>query len=174
MQKSAKFTTRDVAYIAMYLALFFVLDWLSNVLPFFKMPNGGTLGLGTIALLLASYQLGWQKGLLTAVLSILIQFVTGAMYLLGFVQFLLDYFIAFAVYGLACLFPNWKWFYSGVLATNLVRFISSTISGVVFYGVTWWGSIVYQASYMIPTTILGLVLVPLLVKAIGKKRFPFA
>lgn len=100
------------------------------------MPQGGTLGLGTIALLLASYHLGWQLGLITAMLSVLIQFVTGQMYILGFTQFLLDYFIAFSVYGIACLFPNWKYFYSGVLITNLIRFLSSTISGVVFYGVT--------------------------------------
>lgn len=169
--KSGRFTTRDVAYIGMYLALFIVLDYISNIVPLFKMPNGGTLGLGTIALLLASYQLGWQKGLLTAMLSVLLQFVTGQMYILGFVQFSLDYFIAFSIYGIACLFPNWKWFYSGVLFTNLVRFISSTISGVVFYGVTWWGSVVYQASYMIPTTILGLVLVPLIVKGMGPRFF---
>ncbi len=169
--KSGRFTTWDVAYIGMYLALFFVLDYISNIVPLFKMPNGGTLGLGTIALLLASYQLGWQKGLITAILSVLLQFITGQMYILGFVQFLLDYFIAFSVYGLACLFPNWKWFYSGVLITNLIRFISSTISGVVFYEVTWWGSVVYQASYMIPTTILGLVLIPLIIKGLGPRLF---
>lgn len=169
VRKDSKFTTRSIAYMAMYLALFFVLDYLSNTLPLFRMPQGGTLGLGTIALLLASYHLGWQLGLITAMLSVLIQFVTGQMYILGFTQFLLDYFIAFSVYGIACLFPNWKYFYSGVLITNLIRFLSSTISGVVFYGVTWWGSIVYQSSYMIPTLIVDLILVPLLVRALSKR-----
>ena len=166
-----KLTTKDVAYVAMYLALFYVLDFLSNSLPLFRMPNGGTLGLGTIALLLASYQLGWKLGLMTSLLSILLQFMTGQMYLLGFTQFLLDYFFAFGAYGLACLFPNYKYFYSGVLITNLIRFISSTISGGVFYGVDLWGSIVYQATYLIPTTIVGLILVPLLIKAMGPRFF---
>lgn len=168
--RSSKFqlTTRDITFMAMYLALFVILDYLANILPFFKMPQGGTLGLGTIPLLLASYQLGWKKGTIVSVLSVLMQFITGQMYLLGFVQFLLDYLIAFGVYGLACCFPNWKWFYSGVLAVNFVRFISSTISGVVFYETTWWASMVYQASYMIPTTILGLVFTPLLMHVFGK------
>ena len=91
------------------------------------------------------------------------------MYLLGFTQFLLDYFIAFSVYGLACLFPNYKYFYSGVLITNVIRFISSTISGVVFYKTTWMGSIIYQAWYMVPTTIIGLILVPLLMKSLAPR-----
>lgn len=171
---NAKLTTKDVAYVAMYLALFYVLDFLSNALPIFKMPNGGTLGLGTIALLMASYQLGWKLGTLTSILSIVVQFLTGQMYILGFSQFMLDYFFAFAAYGLACLFPNYKYFYSGVLITNIIRFISSTISGIVFYGLNLWGSMAYQAAYMIPTTILGLVLIPLLIKAMGPRFFKTA
>lgn len=169
--KKSGFSVRDIAYVAMYLALFFVLDWLSNALPLFRMPQGGTLGLGTVALLMASYQLGWKLGLLTSMLSVLLQFVTGQMYLLGFVQFLLDYFIAFSVYGIACLFPNYKWFYSGVLITNLIRFISSTLSGVFFYEVTLAGSLAYQASYMVPTLILDLIMIPLLVRALGPRFF---
>lgn len=160
---------RELVLMAFYLALFVVLDFLSNSLPIFQMPNGGTLGLGTIALLLASYQLGWKKGLMVSVLSVLMQFVTGRMYILGFTQFFLDYLIAFGIYGIACLFPNWGWFYSGVLVTNLIRFLSSTLSGVLFYQVTWWGSVLYQASYMVPTLILGLVLIPLMVKSLRIK-----
>lgn len=163
VSKRKTITTRDVAYVGMYLALFYVLDVLSNVIPLFKMPNGGTLGLGTIALLLASYKLGWKLGLLTGALSVLVQFVAGQMYLLGFVQFLLDYLIAFSAYGLACLFPNWKWFYSGILVTSGIRFLSSLISGVIFYGLNWSGSALYQATYMIPTIVLDMVLVPILV-----------
>lgn len=169
-----KFTTKDVAYMAMYLAMFFVLDWLANTLPLFKMPNGGTLGLGTLALLLASYQLGWQKGLLTAAMSVVLQFATGQMYILGFVQFLLDYLFAFSVYGIACLFPNISVFYSGVLITNAVRFVCSTLSGMWFYGLPLGPSMVYQAAYMVPTLILDLILVPLLVKSIGSRIFKYA
>ena len=131
------------------------------------------MGLGTIALLLASYKLGWKLGLLTATLSVLVQFVAGQMYLLGFVQFLLDYFIGFSAYGLSCLFPNWKWFYSGILVTSAIRFMASLISGVVFYGLNWSGSAVYQATYIIPTMVLDMILVPILIHhlpRLGKVR----
>lgn len=172
---ASKITIQDITYVAMYLALFFVLDWLSNTLPLFRMPQGGTLGLGTVALLMASYQLGWRLGLLTSVLSILLQFVTGQMYLIGFIQFLLDYFFAFSVYGLACLFPNFRFgskvnlFYSGVLITNVIRFFSSTASGVFFYETPFVASMAYQATYMVPTLILDLIMVPLLVAALGRR-----
>lgn len=169
-----KITVKEVVLMAFYVALFTVLDFLANSLPLFRMPQGGTLGLGTVSLLMASYHLGWKKGTVVALLSVLMQFVTGTMYILGLVQFCLDYLIAFGIYGIACIFPNWKWFYSGVLITNAIRFLSSTISGVVFYETTWWGSVLYQSSYMIPTTVLGLVLVPLLMKALAprmKKSF---
>lgn len=166
-----KMSVQELVMMAFYLALFTVLDYLANMLPVFKMPNGGTLGLGTVALLMASYQLGWKKGTIVSMLSILMQFVTGQMYLLGFVQFLLDYFFAFSVYGLACLFPNYGWFYSGILVTNVIRFFSSTLSGVLFYETPFVPSMIYQAGYMVPTLILDLIMVPLLVKAL-EKRMP--
>ena len=116
-------------------------------------PNGGSLGVSVIPLLMASYHLGWQKGTVVAVLSILLQYVTGPMYTPDLVGFLLDYFFAFSVYGLASLFPNYKWFYSGVLVTNLVRLICSTLSGILVWETAPWASLVYNATYMIPTAI---------------------
>ncbi len=157
---------RELVLMAFYIALFMVLDVLANAIPFFQMPNGGSWGLSTIPLLLASYQFGWKKGTFLCLIAVLLMFVTGAMYTPDFAGFLLDYLIAFGVYGLASLFPNIGWFYSGVLITNALRFVSSTLSGVWVWGVDWWGSIVYQASYMIPTTVLGLVFVPLLFRAL--------
>lgn len=93
-------------------------------------------------------------------------FVTGPMYTPDLMGFLLDYLLAFGAYGLASLFPNFGWFYSGVLITNALRFLFSTLSGVYVWGVDWIGSIAYQASYMIPTLILGMVLVPILMKSL--------
>ena len=46
----------------------------------------------------------------------------------------MDYLIAFSVYGLASLFPNYKYFYSGILITNFLRFASHTIGGVIVWG----------------------------------------
>ena len=161
-----KWTTKDLVYMALYAALFIVLDVAVNTLGILQMPNGGSLGVSVIPLLMASYHLGWQKGTVVAVLSILLQYVTGPMYTPDLIGFLLDYFFAFSVYGLASLFPNYKWFYSGVLITNLVRLIFSTLSGILVWETAPWASLVYNATYMIPTTILCLVLLPLVMPRI--------
>ena len=161
-----KWTTKDLVYMALYAALFIVLDVAVNTLGILQMPNGGSLGVSVIPLLMASYHLGWQKGTVVAVLSILLQYVTGPMYTPDLVGFLLDYFFAFSVYGLASLFPNYKWFYSGVLVTNLVRLVSSTLSGILVWETAPWASLVYNATYMIPTAILCLVLLPLVMPRI--------
>ena len=161
-----KWTTKDLVYMALYAALFIVLDVAVNTLGILQMPNGGSLGVSVIPLLMASYHLGWQKGTVVAVLSILLQYVTGPMYTPDLVGFLLDYFFAFSVYGLASLFPNYKWFYPGVLVTNLVRLLCSTLSGILVWETAPWASLVYNATYMIPTAILCLVLLPLVMPRI--------
>jgi thiamine transporter len=164
MKKSIE--TKDLVLMAFYVALFMVLDTFVNTLPILQMPNGGSLGLSTIALLIASYHLGWKKGLFVAVVSVFAQFVTGPMYTPNLLGFLLDYLIAFSAYGLASCFPNFGFFYTGVLITNLIRLLSSVISGVVVWSTPWWGSLTYNATYMLPTIILTMVAVPLLYKSI--------
>ncbi len=157
---------KTLVYMAFYIALFYVLDLFVNTLPMFQMPRGGSLGVSVIALLMASYHLGWKKGVVVSVASVFLQFMTGPMYTPDLLGFTLDYLIAFSVYGFASLFKNYGFFYTGIFVTNFVRFISSTISGVVVWEVPLWGSIVYQLSYMVPTLILTLVLVPLLHKSL--------
>jgi thiamine transporter len=49
----------------------------------------------------------------------------------------------------------------GVVVTNLIRFASHTIAGVLFYEVTWWGSLAYNGWYMIPTMVVALIVVAL-------------
>jgi len=114
-----------------------------------------------IPLLLASYHLGWKKGIAVGLLSIPLQYMTGQIWFLDFGQFTLDYIIAFGIYGIASLFPNYKMFFSGVLITNGIRFISSTLSGMWYFGLPLWESGAYNATYMVPTTLACLVLVPL-------------
>ncbi len=162
----------DLVYMAMYLALFMVFDWLSNQIGFFKMPQGGTLGLGVIPLIIASYHLGWKKGVVVAVLSVLLQFMTGQVYVVQnsdgftafqvFIQFMMEYPLAFGVYGLCSLFPNYKYVYTGIIVTNLIRLALHVIAGTVFWATPWLGSFTYNAWYMIPTMLVSAILVPII------------
>lgn len=171
---------RDITYMGMYLALFFVFDWLSNAIGLFRMPQGGSLGLGVVPLLLCSYHLGWKKGTFVCLVAVLMMFMTGKVYVVqnsdGFsiwqigLQFLLEYPVAFGVYGLASAFPNKGKFYTGVAVTNLIRLLIHWVCGTVYWATPWWGSFTYNAWYMIPTMIMCLILIPLLYERLSRSR----
>ena len=56
-----------------------VLDFISNTVSLFKMPEGGRLSLATVGFLLASYHLGWKKGVIVCLAANLLLYVTGSM-----------------------------------------------------------------------------------------------
>ena len=163
-----KLTTKTLAIMAIYCAMFVILDRISDALNLFQMANGGKLNFGPVALLMCSYHLGWKNGLLVGVTSVFLQLAIGSVKFYGIWSFLLDYLIAYAVYGLASLFPNWKYFYSGVLITSALRLFSSTLSGTLLWETPLWASLVYNASYMIPTTVCAIIVVPLLCERLKK------
>ncbi|HPW54041.1 MAG TPA: energy-coupled thiamine transporter ThiT [Erysipelotrichaceae bacterium] len=148
--------------MALYGALFVVLDFIANTFNLFVMPQGGRLSLGTIALILASYHLGWKEGVVVSVVSVFLMLVTGSVNYYGMFSFLFDYLLAYAVYGLSSVFPNYKKLYCGIIVTSLIRLAFSTLSGIVVWEVPFWGSLSYNASYIIPTMIMDLIIVPLL------------
>ena len=160
--------TSTLALMALYCALFIVFDRLSDTLNLFKMASGGKLNFGPIALLVCSYHLGWKNGLIVSVTSVFLQLIIGSVTWYGIWSFLLDYLIAYSAYGLASLFPNYKYLYSGVLITSLIRLISSTLAGTLVWETPLWGSLTYNASYMIPTTVCVIILVPLLCERLKK------
>jgi thiamine transporter len=151
--------TKDLVKLSFYLSIFLVLDYVSNAFNFFRMPQGGVLGLGVIALMIAAYDMGWKKGLLVALVSVILQNYVNPLYVVAFPQLFLDYIFAFGVYGLIPLFgPAWI----GVLVVNVLRFISHVLSGVLYFEAGWIASVVYNAWYMVPTLIVSMVIIPIL------------
>ena len=159
----------DMVWIGVYVALFIVLDYISNQVPIFKMPNGGTIGFSTIVLLLASYHLGWKKGVVVSLLTLPLQGFFAPFYFVNVFGFILEYVIAFGLYGLASLFPTIHYkieIMTGVIIVNGIRFIIHLVAGVYFWGITWWGSFVYNFGYMFMTLVVGLIFTPLIYKRI--------
>ena len=102
---------KEVLYlvqIALYAAIFIVLDVLSNMIPFLKMPQGGSIGLSVIVLLLASYRLGWKGGLTVVGISLVLMMISGPPFSQNMLDYFLEYVVAFGVYGLAVLLPTFK------------------------------------------------------------------
>lgn len=177
-------STKTIAFMAIYLALFFVIQWLAEMIGLFRMPQGGMLELGVLALLLCSYHLGWKPAVAVGLLSVLLMFITGRVYIIqandGFsplqivMQFVMEYPIAFGIYGFASLFPNFGKCYSGVAVTNLIRLAIHTIAGTIYWSTPFAASLTYNAWFMIPTMIVCMIVVPILaervIPAIDTKR----
>jgi len=88
--------------------------------------------------------------------------VTGSVNYYGMFSFLFDYLLAYGAYGLSSLVPNYKKLYCGIIITSLIRLAFSTISGIVVWQTPFWGSLTYNGSYIIPTMLMDLIIVPLL------------
>lgn len=161
-------TARELARMAMYVALFLVLDWVSgNLLP--AMPQGGSLGLSTIVLIIAAFDLGLIKSLFVVILCLMLSFFTDPPYFVNFFQYFLDYVVGYAAYSLAVVLRNPRVddrniasYVLPILVPNVIRFFSSSLAGVLYYGVNWWGSFVYQSGYVIPTIVVTFLILPFL------------
>lgn len=99
-----KSTTKTIAYLALYVALYIVLKYVGNLIPFFAMPNGGSIELELIAVFICSYHLGWKLGMIDALLSWLMTVVLGfTMYFVNPIQIGLDYVFPLVLCGMASL-----------------------------------------------------------------------
>lgn len=170
---------RTICFMAFYGALYVVLRLVGNYIPFLKMPNGGSIEIELIALFVASYHLGWLKGLGSAVICLVLTFFTGALYYLNPAQFALDYILPLAVVGMASLWSTrTKARYAiGVVISMILKYISQTLSGVFFWppeesaagsAAAWAFSATYNLWYNLVTMIVCVILVPLLVNRLAK------
>ena len=151
--------TRDLVYMALYAALFVVLDQIT----LFRMPQGGSINLSTIALLLASYHFGWKKGVIVGLVANGLLYVTGSMNFYGSViSLFFDYLFAYTAYGLASLFPNVSYLYTGIIITSLIRLACSTFSGCVAWETPFWASLAYNAEYILPVMAIDAIAVPII------------
>ena len=73
----SKINVKDLCYMALYVALAVVLDYVSALIPFLQMPNGGSINLAVIPVFVASYHLGAKKGVAVGLLWWLVGFMMG-------------------------------------------------------------------------------------------------
>ena len=154
---------------------------LAQVLSYIKLmelPNGGSLTPAMFPIILFAIRWGWKQGLLAGFAFGLLQLIFDGAYALGWQSMLLDYLVAFTPLGLAGLFKGKKWgIFVGTVVGCALRFVVHYISGVTIYkilaptellGMTFTSpsfySLVYNGSYMLPNTILALVIAAILYK----------
>lgn len=178
---SKRWNAKMLAMAALSIALSFVL----SCVRLFKMPTHGSVTPGSmLPIMLFSACYGMGPGLLTGLAYGLLQYFQDPSFL-NVWQFLFDYLLAFAALGLAGIAWNKKegWLYLGIPVAVLGRAVSAVLAGIMWayeyldYGLTIgtlefsspiWYSIVYNGVYLIPETLICLLLAFLIAKPVMK------
>ena len=153
-----------------------------SYLKLLELPQGGSVCIGMLPLFIYFFRWDWKHSFLAAFAYGLLQLIFDGAYAWGWQSMLLDYLVAFTPLGLAGLFKGKKWgIFVGTVVGCLGRFIVHYISGVTIYKILaptefmkWTFtspsaySIVYNGSYMLPNTIIALVIAAVLYKPLKK------
>jgi thiamine transporter len=166
--------------IAIFASIGLVLDQIS----FKIVPNGGSISLVMLPIILIAIRWGLVAGLTTGLLLGIMQAMFGG-FVIHWAQGLLDYAVAFTVVGFAGLMKPFveralkmqkqmRVFLYFVIASTIggmLRFIAHLLAGVIFFKEyagdqnPWIYSIIYNCTYIIPSIILTAVVAVLILKA---------
>lgn len=130
-----KYSTREIAYAGICLALSFALSFI-KVSP---VQYGGSITLASfVPLLIYAYKFGPVKGTLAGIMLGLFNFISGP-YILTPLTFVLDYVLAFASIGLMGFAPKFGKLplaakvSIGTVLVYVARFISHLLSGFIYF-----------------------------------------
>ncbi len=161
--KRPKWTTRMMANGALCIALAFLLSYVK----LYEMPQGGSVTLASmLPIFMFAYAYGVAPGVMVGFAYGLLQFVQGGWFVHP-IQFLLDYPLAFAMLGFAGIakkLPDAWGMIPGIVCGTVLRFLCAFITGVFFWGEgageqnVLVYSAVYNGTYLIPETIICLVI----------------
>lgn len=172
-KNSSHLRVRALTEGAIFVALAFVLSFVK----LFELPNGGSLTPAMFPILFYSLRFGTFRGLCAGFVFGLLQLIFDGAYAWGWQSMVLDYLLAFAPLGLCGLFRGKAWgIFPGTVIGCLGRFAVHYLSGVTIYRIieptsipglgTYDNpalySIVYNGSYMLPNTLLALLLAAVL------------
>ncbi|WP_102029297.1 energy-coupled thiamine transporter ThiT [Salirhabdus sp. Marseille-P4669] len=176
--------------VAIFSALAMLLDLLSGFLTGRFWPNGGSVSIAMVPVMIMAFRWGLKGGLLTGFLFGALQVILGTAYMVHFIQVFVEYFLAFTVVGLAGIVAaqvrsglaerNGKKWVSyiiiGTIIGSFFRFIVHYIAGIVFWASTApsgvpvaWFSFTYNGAYMLISCIICAALLLLLMPALPKK-----
>ncbi|HEM3461889.1 TPA: energy-coupled thiamine transporter ThiT [Streptococcus suis] len=167
-----------LAEVAIFSAIALVFD----KIPLFTMPQGGSVSLVMLPILLLALRHGLGVGVLTGGIVGTIQLFYGG-YFLNVFQVFLDYALSYAGIGLAGLvtptLSKQKNLKNATLIIGLasflggsIRLIATFLSGIIFYAdytpdgmPVWFYSFTYNISYILPSTAIASILLILLYRA---------
>lgn len=143
-------------------ALCVALSVVLSSIKIFALPQGGSITLEMLPLLLIAYRWGMRWGIIAGVLSGLLQLLFGGFFAHP-LQALLDYPVAFGCIGLAGFSSSHR--VISTLIAGTARLSCHVLAGVIFFAAyaptgqnVWLYSLIYNATFMIPSLAISIVL----------------
>ncbi len=165
--KHTIFQTRILAEATIFIALTIVLK---DVLPpIYRLPQGGSVTVaGLVPLIWFALRRGVKYGVFAGFIYGLIHAILPGSYIIHPLQGLLDYPLAFAALGLAGISVNRNPI-PGIAIGIVGRFLSSFLSGIIFFSTTIsvdsvWASAIYNGTYLIPEFAITAIVIFILLK----------
>lgn len=173
--------TKKLTLCALMIAVAVILSLVSKIIPAPWLQGGSVTLASAVPIIYVGIMLGTKWGLITSLVYALLQMMMGfypppTRNILSFILVvLLDYVIAYGVYGLGGLFFNKNKKYTIPLAgfvVTFLRYVCHIISGILIWGVyapegqgILAYSLIYNGTYMIPEIIITTVVLALLMKS---------
>ncbi|NQP36540.1 energy-coupled thiamine transporter ThiT [Streptococcus suis] len=174
--------SKSKLHVLTEIAIFSAIALVFDKLPLFTMPQGGSVSLVMLPILLLSLRHGWLVGILSGLIVGTIQLFYGG-YFLNLFQVFLDYVLSYAGIGFAGIAATFLHKQSKLSQASLfislasllggsIRLLATYLSGIIFYAdyapadkPVWIYSFTYNISYILPSTAIACILLILLYKA---------
>ena len=169
---------QKLVFIAIYVALAIVLDLVKEMLPFLNMPNGGSINIAVVPIVICAFHMGCPYGLAAGFMWWLISSLMGLNnWFLSIPQYVVDYILPSTIIGLASVFYKKKTIFeieAGIVVMMIIRTMLLILSGVYFWpdgvaagsAAAWAASCAYNLPYSIATMIMLMIVVPVLLKSL--------
>lgn len=158
------------------IAIFAAIGLIFDKLTISFWGQGGSISLVMLPIMIMAFRWGLTAGLTTGLIVGLLQIAFGAN-IYHWAQGLLDYIVAFTIVGFSAVVRKplinsatnkqirkiGVFIAIGALIGGLLRFATHTIAGVIFFAEyagdqnVWIYSIIYNGSYMLPSTIITII-----------------
>ena len=171
--------TRIICEAAIFIAMAEIL----SLIKLYEFPNGGSINLGMLPIILFAARHGCGWGSLAGLVFGTLDYLIGSKFSIDWTTIICDYFLAFTALGFgAGLFARRRWsvFYGTVIG-GLLRFLAHYLVGALvwgkympdeFFGMSmtspWFYSLLYNGSYMLPDILLCAVVFTLLYRPLKK------
>ena len=150
-------------------AILIALAEILSLLPFYKLPWGGSIDLAMLPIILICVRWGFGPGMLAATAHTIIQALLEGGIALGWQSIIGDFFVAYMILGVAGLFKGK--FVPATLVSCTARFLVHYVVGATiwaeympeeFFKMTmtspWIYSALYNGAYMLPDMVMVMVL----------------